>query len=372
MKAAAAIALVLGASFLAACISSRPPPPPPPQPSEISVEGSGVSISDGSASISLSDLTDFGRVSRASTPVQHTFSVTNLGPGALITSGLTVPNGFTVVEGLGPSIPPGGSDTFTVEFGVDADGVFGGDVSITNNDSDENPFNFRIGGTVTPLAPVQTFRDCPECPDMVRIPGQPFAAGRYEVTFAQWDACVAAWGCTLNGYRPSDAGWGRGNRPVISVSWNHAQAYVQWLSRRTGRHYRLLTSDEWEIATRAGTTTNFSWGDQDPVCDPSAPNGANFSDCTDDRTWPAGSFQPNAYGLYDVHGNVWEWVEDCYDPSCSFRVIRGGNWYADPEYLRSAFRSLLDPNSYNSFVGFRVGCSTLQPIPPETTPCSPR
>ena len=121
---------------------------------------------------------------------------------------------------------------------------------------------------------VEPFRDCAECPEMVNIPGQSFAAGRYEVTFAEWDACVAAGGC--NGYRPSDEGWGRGDRPVINVSWNDAQAYVQWLSERTGQRYRLLTSTEWEIAARAGTTTEYSWGDEAPVCDQRARNAANF------------------------------------------------------------------------------------------------
>ena len=196
-------------------------------------------------------------------------------------------------------------------------------------------------------------RDCPDiCPQMVRIPGQSFAAGRYEVTFAQWDACVASGGC--NGYSPSDEGWGRGNRPVINVSWNDAQAYVQWLSQRTGQRYRLLTEAEWEHAARAGTTTNFSWGDQDPVCDQNARNGANFSACTDDRTRPIGSFQPNRFGLSDVHGNVWEWVEDCFDSDCSFRVYRGGSWGNDPRVLRSAIRYGGTPTDRLYVVGIRV------------------
>jgi hypothetical protein len=191
-----------------------------------------------------------------------------------------------------------------------------------------------------------------EVPEMVRIPGQNFEVGRYEVTFAQWDECVAAGGC--NGYRPDDQGWGRGNRPVTNVSWNDAQAYVQWLSSQTGERYRLLTEAEWEYAARAGTTTNFSWGDQDPVCDQSAGNGANFGGCTDDRTRPVGSFQPNGFGLYDVHGNVWEWVEDCYDGSCSSRVIRGGSWANGPGWLRSPFRLWSYPGENDNVVGFRV------------------
>lgn len=186
-------------------------------------------------------------------------------------------------------------------------------------------------------------------PEMVSIPGQNFEVGRYEVTFAQWDACVAAGGC--NGYRPPDQGWGRGNRPVINVNWNDAQAYVQWLSHQTGQRYRLLTSSEWEFAARAGATTNFSWGDQDPVCDQSARNGANFSACRDDRTQPVGSFQPNGFGLYDVHGNAWEWVED--PAGWWTRGMRGGSWNAYPQNLRFAYRGA-NNSSTRLLVGFRV------------------
>jgi formylglycine-generating enzyme required for sulfatase activity len=180
---------------------------------------------------------------------------------------------------------------------------------------------------------VSSFRDCPECPEMIRIPGQSFAAGRFEVTFEEWDACVADGGC--NGYMPYDWGWGRGRRPVINVNWSDARAYARWLSRRTGQRYRLLTTAEWEIAARAGTTTEYSWGDDPPVCDPNARNGANFFDCPDDRTRPVGSFQPNAFGLYDFHGNVWEWVQDSEGFA---RVMRGGSWFNKPQDLRSAGR----------------------------------
>jgi len=192
-------------------------------------------------------------------------------------------------------------------------------------------------------------------PEMVRIPGQNFEIGRYEVTFAQWDACVAGGGC--NGYEPSDRGWGRANRPVINVSWDDAQAYVHWLSQRTGQHYRLPTSAEWEIAARAGTTTNYSWDDQGPVCDQGAPNGANFFSCTDDQPRPVGSFQPNAFGLYDVHGNVWEWVEDCYDASCSSRIVRGGSWNGFPVHLRASYRDSISPGVRYEDYGFRVARS---------------
>jgi hypothetical protein len=188
-------------------------------------------------------------------------------------------------------------------------------------------------------------------PEMVRISGRNFEVGRYEVTFALWDACVAAGGC--GGYSPSDNGWGRGDRPVINVSWNDAQGYVQWLSQRTGQRYRLLTSEEWEIAARAGSTTNFSWGDEDPVCDERAPNGANFSDCTDNRAQHVGSFQMNGLGLFDMHGNVWEWVEDCFNSVCAHRVYRGGSWVNGPQVLRSG--SNWDSPWYrDNGLGFRV------------------
>jgi len=186
-------------------------------------------------------------------------------------------------------------------------------------------------------------------PDMVRIPGQNFEAGRFEVTFAEWDACVAAGGC--NNYLPDAHGWGRGRRPVINVSWNDAQAYVRWLSQRTGRRYRLLTGTEWEIAARAGTTTEYSWGDDPPVCDQNARNGANFSECTDNRTRPVGSFQPNGFGLYDVHGNVWEWVQDA---DGSLRVLRGGSWGIDPWYLRFASLGGDPPTIRSGNYGFRL------------------
>ena len=176
-----------------------------------------------------------------------------------------------------------------------------------------------------------------------------FAVGKYEVTFDEWDACVADGGC--NGYRPDDEEWGRGRRPVINVSWEDAQAYVAWLSEVTGDDYRLLSEAEWEYVARAGTTTQYWWGDE------IGENRANCEECgsqwDDEQTAPVGSFEPNPFGLYDVHGNVEEWVQDCWNdnyqgaPSdgrawetgdCSQRVLRGGNWYEVPFNLRSASR----------------------------------
>ena len=181
----------------------------------------------------------------------------------------------------------------------------------------------------------------------VTIPA--FKLGKHEVTFTQWDACVADGGCGR--YRPSDAGRGRGNRPVMTVSWDDIQLFIDWLNARTGGDFRLPTEAEWEYAARAGSTTKYSWGNS------IGSNRANCDGCgsrwDDDRTAPVGSFSANAWGLHDLHGNVWEWVQDCWNDSyvgaptdgsawtsgdCGRRVIRGGSWGYNPRDLRSAFR----------------------------------
>ena len=133
---------------------------------------------------------------------------------------------------------------------------------------------------------------------------KPFAVSKYEVTFDQWDACVAAAACP----RVMDA-WGRGNMPVINVSWGDAKQYVAWLSRLTGKEYRLLSEAEWEYAARAGAKTRYSWGDEPGM------GNANCSGCGGAwtlQTAPVGSFRPNAFGLHDMEGNVWEWVDDIW------------------------------------------------------------
>ena len=196
----------------------------------------------------------------------------------------------------------------------------------------------------------------------------PFAVGVYEVTFAEWDTCVEAGGC--GGYRSDDAGWGRGRRPVVNVSWKDAQAYVAWLTRESGGQYRLLSEAEWEYVARAGSETAYHWGDK---------IGRNRADCDgcgsrwdNERTAPVGSFRANAFGLHDVHGNVWEWVEDCRNVgyagapadgtaweqgSCHRRVVRGGSWVNFPWDLRSANRSGGTSGYRNSIIGFRVARS---------------
>jgi formylglycine-generating enzyme required for sulfatase activity len=222
---------------------------------------------------------------------------------------------------------------------------------------------------------LKSFRDCPECPEMVLIPTgsfimgspaneperqsyenpqhqmtivKPFAVGKFTVTFAEWDACVAGGGC--GGYVPDDHGWGHKNRPVINVSWNDVKAYAAWLSRKTGQNYRLLSEAEWEYAARAGSQTPFWWGST------ITPTQANYDGTADiykggvkgeyrQQTVPMNSFQPNPFGLYQVHGNVWEWVEDCWhdnyegapadgsawiSESCGQHVLRGGSWASSP------------------------------------------
>ena len=201
----------------------------------------------------------------------------------------------------------------------------------------------------------------------VTIPGA-LAVGRYEVTFGEWDACVSAGGCS---HRPNDS-WGRGRHPVMRVSWDDAQLYVRWLSQQTGATYRLLSESEWEYAARAGSSTAYSWGNQ------IGSGRANCDGCgsqwDDSQTVPVGSFSPNAFGLHDMHGNVWEWVQDCLNESyggapsngsvwqsgdCSRRVFRGGSWDYDPRTLRSAGRNWDSSDSRYDY-GFRVA-RTLTP-----------
>ena len=191
-----------------------------------------------------------------------------------------------------------------------------------------------------------------------------FAVSRFEVTIAQWDACTADGGCNL---KPEDNGWGRGNRPVTNISWNDTREYMAWLSRRTGHSYRLLSEAEWEYAARGGASTAFSWGRDVGA------NNANCQDCGSQwdrrQTAPVGSFKPNAFGLYDMHGNVLEWVEDAWHDSYDgapgdgsvfdggddgFRVLRGGSWATVSDLVRVAYRDKSQPFDRSYLAGFRV------------------
>lgn len=189
---------------------------------------------------------------------------------------------------------------------------------------------------------------------------------KHEVTFAQWDECVKQKGCQ---HKPDDS-WGRGDRPVIRVSWNDAQEYISWLNEKTGKTYRLPTEAEWEYAARACSKTAYWWGEYD------SRNYANYTKCCESLfsgkgqlvyTFPVGSFPENPFKLFDMHGNVSEWVQDYYgkypdkalqDPggasSGSSRVIRGGSWLSMPGGVRSAHRSGSTPDDRSSVVGFRL------------------
>ncbi|MBI3576330.1 MAG: SUMF1/EgtB/PvdO family nonheme iron enzyme [Gammaproteobacteria bacterium] len=193
-----------------------------------------------------------------------------------------------------------------------------------------------------------------------------FAVGKTEVTFAQWDACVAAGGCT---HKPDDRGWGRGSQPVMNVSWDDAKQYTAWLANKTSKAYRLLTEAEWEYAARAGTTTAYYWGDSDAdICQyASVDKGGNA--CGAGRPGPVGARRANPFGLHDMLGSMWEWVEDCYasgvdtvpaDGSartggdCSQRVLRGGSWLNLPNFARSADRFGYSVGIRSYDFGFRV------------------
>ncbi len=228
-------------------------------------------------------------------------------------------------------------------------------------------------------------RDCAGCPELVAIPAgsfqmgsndlyqfekpvhpvniRGFYLGAREVTFEEWDLCIDQGGCN---YRPDDRGLGRGKRPVTDIHWNDANAYLAWLSARTGKLYRLPTESEWEYAARAGTTTIYPWGQ---VLVKERTNCLGCNDRKRGNTVPAGQFPPNAFGLYDMAGNAAEWVADCWSESyrsaprdgsaytvanCRERVLRGGSFNNDPRYLRSAarFKYEADVRFYTN--GFRV------------------
>jgi len=240
--------------------------------------------------------------------------------------------------------------------------------------------------TQTPK-PGTVFRDCPDCPEMVVIPpgifimglnpkearegpahrrnvGKPFAIGKYEVTFDEWEMCMREKGCTTE---PHDHEWGKGRRPVINITFEDALQFIAWLSKKTGKPYRLPSEAEWEYADRAGTGTDFWFGDD------VGENKANCKDCYSEwsawGTAPVGSFPPNPFGLHDTVANVFEWVQDCWNPdhkgaptdtrprtdgNCQERVIRGGSFYYFKKVSRSSYRAknLAVVKSY--WLGFRI------------------
>ncbi len=204
---------------------------------------------------------------------------------------------------------------------------------------------------------------------------QPFFMGKYEVTFEQFDQFAKETDLKM----PDDNGWGRGKRPVTNVNWQTAREYAVWLTKKTGTKCRLPSEAEWEYAARAGTTTEYALpapGGSDNIKGKALANCVGCgSEWDDQRTAPVGSFKANAWGLYDMHGNVWEWTADCWhdhyessprdgaawetenNGNCQLRVLRSGSWYYKLEDLRSADRNKFDPIDRDDDVGFRVLCS---------------
>lgn len=243
----------------------------------------------------------------------------------------------------------------------------------------------------------RVFRDCSDCPDMISVAPGSFimgsdgeqanerpahsvsiagliAVGIYEVTFVQWDACIADGYCEGGGdminERPAhDEGWGRDTHPVMNVSWDDIQKYLTWLNIKTGEPYRLLSEAEWEYVARAGSDGDYSTGEnishdlanygKDECCGGLVRGADSW-----EYTAPVGSFAPNAFGLYDLHGNVWEWTQDCFRENYSTETdivclsgrhaVRGGAWYSAPGSLRSAFRINNPSDTRFNDLGFRV------------------
>lgn len=256
-------------------------------------------------------------------------------------------------------------------------------------------------GNAHPLTAVQeravkaheSFKECTDCPDMIVVPagsftmGSPpaeagakpdeepqhsvtiahdFAISKFEVTFADWDACVAHGDCDP---RVSDGGFGREAQPVINVTWDDARRYIAWLSAATGEPYRMLSEAEYEYAARAGSQTAYPWGEQ------AGAGNANCIGCggqwNGKQPAPVGSFPANRFGLYDTNGNVWQWVEDCAHSNyqgapqdgsawtagntCASRVARSGTFNVLPGSVRSGSRLLITSDSLYFNLGFRVG-----------------
>ncbi|MGD9981181.1 MAG: SUMF1/EgtB/PvdO family nonheme iron enzyme [Hyphomonadaceae bacterium] len=254
------------------------------------------------------------------------------------------------------------------------------------------------------LRPGETFRDCADCPELVVIPAgaftlgthfpeladharlrigftRDFAVGRFEVTNDQYAAFVRATGRTTDDYCSNSLGPAAttpfeqaGNHPVVCVSWDDAQAYVQWLNTQTPGGYRLLSLTEWEYAARAGGLGAYPWGDSasheaanygaDACCEGLASGRDQWV-----NTSPVGMFGANAFGLYDMAGNAWEWTQECfgYDlysvtvdgsardyPDCQWRMARGGGWESDPEKLNFSGYDQFPPSMRLDNLGFRV------------------
>lgn len=232
-----------------------------------------------------------------------------------------------------------------------------------------NPARFMMG---SPAHEAQ--RDRNEGPQIPVNIGHAFEIGRYEVTFAEWSECVKDGGC--KGYRPDDNGWGRGRRPVTNVSYEDTQTYIKWLNAKSGKQYRLPSEAEWEYVARAGgrlpfsTATGHSISDREANFNGEFPYGSGVAKGQYKRkTVPVGSYAANGFGVHDIHGNVYEWVSDCYvaghignpadgtarrDGNCNRRIIRGGSWVTHGYQMRAAKRlSYTTDYRYDDF-GFRL------------------
>lgn len=198
-----------------------------------------------------------------------------------------------------------------------------------------------------------------------------FEVGAYEVTFNDWATCLAGGGC--RGYRPKDMGWGKGRRPVVNISWDDAQSYIRWLNSVTGKKYRLLSEAEWEYVARAGTDTPFHTGltinAKQANFNGKFPYMLGEKGQYRSKTLPVGSFKPNAFGVYDILGNAFEWTQDCWndshrgapnngsaraDGNCKFRLMKGGSWVNHAFQIRSAKRTRYDKSFRYEDYGFRI------------------
>lgn len=283
------------------------------------------------------------------------------------------------------------------------------------------PATPAVGVNQRRYGPGDEFQDCPDCPEMVVIPagsfrmgdltgegdedekpvhivrvGYSFAIGKYEVTYGEYSAFVNSTGhsdgsgCRVwandKGEEDNSKNWrdpgfiqSHGD-PVVCVNWNDATAYAQWLSHKTGRLYRLLSESEWEYVARAGSQTKYGFGNGDTflcrygnIADKSSKYKWRNNNCDDGyarHPAPVGSFTANQFGVHDMHGNLWEWVADCWHASysgapsngstwksrrnCSKRVLRGGSWISGPGDLRSANRDLAIAGKRSDIAGFRI------------------
>lgn len=188
--------------------------------------------------------------------------------------------------------------------------------------------------------------------DMVKIPNKNYEIGKYQVTIAEYmhfandvKKHYPEWKEELSYYKGKNL---TGNAPIIGISWEDATAYCKWLSKKTGDKYRLPREAEWEYACRAGTKTKWSFGDDEKELEKYAWYDKN----SDDTTHEVGKKLPNPWGLYDMHGNVWEWCEDWYDKDT--KVLRGGSWSSVADFSRSTIRNRGNPAGRNFIVGFRL------------------